>query len=210
MEINTLEVFGFIGCLESLRLPFKKEVRSNIDILYEDNVIIYRYNGDVSISKSGQDIQINKKDLILLQTLIKRGDEHAKALRLIRVDCIINAPLFWWSEMDTYEVGIVNGCSESTMHTLKREQLSINDFEYSVSQDIINYIQDKIDNNITIEDIKNLLPSGYLQKRVISFSYQTLQRIYKQRLNHKLPQWKIFIDWIETLPMSTLITGKND
>ena len=30
-----------------------------------------------------------------------------------------------------------------------------------------------------------------------------------QRENHKLSQWRIFIDWIKTLPMSELITGKD-
>lgn len=202
MTIETLEVGGFIGCLRSLRLPFKKECRSVISygpklqvIKTLENIIFYndRYN-----------IEFDKNDLLLLQTLIKRGDEHAKAIRLINVTCEINAPLFFWSEMDTYEVGVVNGCSESTMHTLKREQITQENFEglKNLPDFYINDLNCLIENNATIEDIKSILPSGYLQKRVINFSYQTLQRIVHQRTNHRLPQWKIFIDWVHTLPFA--------
>ena len=33
--------------------------------------------------------------------------------------------------------------------------------------------------------------------------------IYRQRRNHRLPDWHMFCDWVESLPDSHLITGKN-
>lgn len=45
-----------------------------------------------------------------------------------------------------------------------------------------------------------LLPSSYNQKRTISFNYENVYHIYKQRQGHKLTEWKAFCDWAEELP----------
>jgi hypothetical protein len=208
MKIQTLEVSGFIGCLESLRLPYKLECRSNWQkdqSIFDDIILTDDFK---HLYQAGTMINIHNKDLKLLQTLIKKGDEHAKSVRLINVTAYIEAPLFWWNEENTYIAGITRGCSESTMHTLKKEELTKNNFE-SVDNDFIERLEYLIKNNYNIEYIKSRLPSGYLQARVINYNYQTLRRIWLQRRDHKLPQWKVFIDWIKTLPMSELITGKD-
>ena len=74
-----------------------------------------------------------------------------------------------------------------------------------------------------------LLPSSYNQTRNVMLNYEVLANIYKSRKNHKLDEWKVhetpekhefrnkdfasgkwgFCDWIETLPHSELITGKE-
>ena len=54
-----------------------------------------------------------------------------------------------------------------------------------------------------------LLPSSYNQKSTILVNYQVLANIYHYRKNHKLDEWHTFCDWIETLPYSELITGKE-
>lgn len=54
-----------------------------------------------------------------------------------------------------------------------------------------------------------LLPSSYNQKRTVMLNYEVLANIYKSRRNHKLDEWHTFCDWIETLPYSELITGKE-
>ena len=55
-----------------------------------------------------------------------------------------------------------------------------------------------------------LLPSSYNQKRTVMLNYEVLANIYKSRKNHKLDEWVEFCKWIETLPYSELITGKNE
>lgn len=55
-----------------------------------------------------------------------------------------------------------------------------------------------------------LLPSSYNQKRTVMLNYEVLANIYKSRLNHKLDEWHTLCDWIETLPYSELITGKEE
>lgn len=54
-----------------------------------------------------------------------------------------------------------------------------------------------------------LLPSSYNQKRTVMLSYEVLANMYKSRKNHKLDEWHTFCDWIEGMPYSELITGKE-
>jgi hypothetical protein len=54
-----------------------------------------------------------------------------------------------------------------------------------------------------------LLPSSYNQTRNSMLNYEVLANIYKSRQNHKLDEWRDFCNWIETLPYSDLITGKE-
>lgn len=55
-----------------------------------------------------------------------------------------------------------------------------------------------------------LLPSSYNQRRTVMLNYEVLANIYKSRKDHKLDEWKDFCKWIEELPFSELITGKED
>lgn len=52
-----------------------------------------------------------------------------------------------------------------------------------------------------------LLPSSYNQRRTIKLNYETLYRIYHDRKGHKLDEWNEFCAWIESLPLSEVITG---
>jgi hypothetical protein len=53
------------------------------------------------------------------------------------------------------------------------------------------------------------LPMGFELWMAISTNYLQLKTIYNQRRTHKLYDWKDFCNWIETLPMSELITSKS-
>lgn len=55
-----------------------------------------------------------------------------------------------------------------------------------------------------------LLPSSYNQKRTIMLNYEVLANIYRWRKDHKLDEWREFCKWIETLPYSEVITGGKD
>lgn len=55
-----------------------------------------------------------------------------------------------------------------------------------------------------------LLPSSYNQRRTVMLNYEVLANMYKSRCNHKLDEWHTFCDWIERLPYSELITGKEE
>ena len=176
IKINTLEIAGLGSVLQALRLPFGKECRSHgeFNVELQDNE---RF-------KTSSFTYINEKDLHLLSTLIKRGDEHAKSIRGLVVYAEIEAPIWFYRELETYRIGRERLSSESTMH-----------------------IDCKGLSGEELEKAKDEIPSGKIQKTVDMFSYQSLRRIYFQRRNHRLPMWHDFCHWIESLPYSTeLIT----
>ena len=59
------------------------------------------------------------------------------------------------------------------------------------------------------EQMIQLLPSSYNQKRLWTANYEVLTGIYRDRRNHKLDEWHVFCDWIRELPYSELITGEE-
>ena len=73
--------------------------------------------------------QIGENDLDLMNRLAAGGAVHAKYRRMITVYLDITAPLYWWSEYDTYKVGTVaNSCSK--MHKLLHKPFEITDFSF--------------------------------------------------------------------------------
>ena len=51
-----------------------------------------------------------------------------------------------------------------------------------------------------------LLPETYNQKRTVHLNYETLGAMYHQRRHHKIDEWHVFCDTLETLPYSEFIT----
>ena len=117
---------------------------------------------------------------------------HNKFLRQIQVWCEVEAPRFWWSEYDTYQISTVRQ-SDSTMHTLKRQPLTQGNFEYPIRPTYLQLLNEHIAEDLPIEFIKNELPEGFLQGRTLTLNYATLREITLQRYNHKLPQWQFFL-----------------
>lgn len=180
-KVKTLEIGGFAGALLALRLPYGKECRSIPTVLNENLGKRIDIDGEESFDlfRYSSTIQLHNKDKTLISALVKRGDEHAKVLRGVMVWCEVNAPRYFHVELDTYRVGCERLSSESTMH-IEGKGLS--------EEELIK--------------MKENLPEGHMQKRIWAFSYQTLRRIYFQRRNHRLPQWRKFCEWIESLPFA--------
>lgn len=175
MRIETIEIAGMAAALTALRLPFGKEVRSDIKLSEGKYMGI---DGVYHWGKS-EDISIDRKDLELMNTLVKRGTEHAKVTRGIMVWAKITAPIYWWCEMETYVVGHQRLSSESTMHV---------DCKGLSGDDLV--------------AAKAAIPMGKELTKVDAFSYQALRNITKQRWNHRLPEWHVFVDWVKTLPFA--------
>jgi hypothetical protein len=72
---------------------------------------------------------IGPDDLKLMVKLCNAGADHGKFMRMIPVYLDITAPLYWWSEYDTYKVGTVaNSCSK--MHKLLYKPFEMSDFSF--------------------------------------------------------------------------------
>ena len=55
------------------------------------------------------------------------------------------------------------------------------------------------------------LPAGFELMAGMTTNYRSLKNIYHQRRNHRLPDWHVVCDWIESLPLAPeLITGKTE
>lgn len=178
-------------------------------------------------------IKIGENDYNLMTKLVKAGTDHRKFLRMMVVYMDITAPLYWWKEFDTYKVGTVsNSCS--TMHKIHSKEFVLEDFSYDYlvggNKEILSMIvarlnelreiyidYDKNPNMYNKETYPNkkvvwqqmiqLLPSSYNQKRTVMLNYEVLSNMYHSRKNHKLDEWRIFCNFVEYLPYSDLITS---
>ena len=182
MKIETIEIAGLAGSLTALRLPFGKEVRSGI---VAKNTLLWHINTDDkswagnTYEIPGNHIGVDFKDLTLMQTLVKRGDEHAKVVRGIMVWAKITAPVYWWCEEETYRMGHERLASESTMHIDCRGLAGSE-----------------------LQEAKSAIPMGKELTKVDMFSYQALRKMVAQRHDHRLPEWHEFVGWVRTLPLA--------
>ena len=226
IKIENAEVMGWEHAIRGMRNPFESWNRMDS---YKPNCLCCPRDGVEPYEEHDVTVLpyvLGKNDHDLMMRLAKAGPEHAKYQRMIVVYADVTAPLYWWKEYDTYKVGTVaNSCS--TMHKVTAKQFDLQDFSHehltiasSVAlQEVIyhlNYWWAKYDTAETDEikkeywwQIIQMLPSSYNQRRTVMLNYEVLANIYRQRLNHKLDEWREFCKWIEQLPYSELITGKE-
>lgn len=181
-----------------------------------------------------QTCDIGPNDHKLMMQLAKGGRDHAKYKRMLVVYVDIIAPLYWWKEFDTYKVGTVsNSCS--TMHKIHAKEFELDDFSHEKltgrGLKTLNFVIEELNYNRRMyvegftcvpgdnsRDVKpgnkmywdnmiQLLPSSYNQRRTIELNYEVLSNMYSSRKNHKLDEWRELCKWIEGLPYSEVITG---
>ncbi len=122
---------------------------------------------------------------------------HSKFLESIQVWLQIHACRSFWQEFDTYRVGITKQ-SASTMHTLAKRYAEFSDFEDGTTAATIAAFNDVLETHPgDITTIKNNLPEGFLQLRIVCTNYRVLQNICYQRTGHRLKYWQVFIKALE-------------
>lgn len=163
---------------------------------------------------------IGEKDLDLMKRLYKGGTEHRKYLRQVFVSMDITAPLYWWKEFDTYKIGTTAN-STSTMHTLVKDDLTLEDFstdhltDYNFEEllNIIDTINAEINDYNETHDKTHwwqailLLPSCFNQMRTVTMNYENVFTMLKQRSGHKLDEWNVFCEQLKALPYVKEIGG---
>lgn len=219
LKIENFEVTGWEAAIRGMRNPKNSWEKS--DTVY--GTYYGEMNGHPCFDTDGFTLGAN--DLDLMTRLRNAGTDHRKFMRMITVYLDITAPLYWWKEFDTYKVGTVaNSCS--TMHKIADKEFTLEDFSCEHLENswlahlketirLLNEARDAY--HWCNTDAKKewwwqmiqLLPSSYNQKRTVMLNYEVLANMYKSRRNHKLDEWHTFCDWIEKLPYSELITGKD-
>ena len=141
----------------------------------------------------------------------KIGSGHDNFLNGIIVQFDLTFSNKAWVEIQRYHF-ISSG---STMHRITKFDLKESCNEY-VDERIIKILQEKIDeyNNGEKTSEKYLeilynIPSGFRMTAAMTTNYRQLKTIYHQRKNHRLPEWREFCKWIETLPEHEWITDCN-
>ena len=214
LKIEKTDVCGWDAAIRGMRNPMNSWDKSDSFEEYTN----YPWVTDPAIGVN---------DRSLMEKLVKAGTDHRKFMRMIVVYVDVTAPLYWWKEYDTYKVGTVaNSCS--TMHKIHAKEFTVDDFshehlfkddEMQTNTDVLQFVIDAL-NFARADYLKTndkrywwqmiqLLPSSYNQRRTLMLNYEVLAKIYRSRRNHKLDEWHTFCDWVESLPESHLITGKE-
>lgn len=208
IKIENVETCGWEAAIRGMRNPMNSGDKCDTAFWsYPENNVAHK---------------IGPNDLDLMKRLCNAGTDHRKFMRMIVVYCDITAPLYFWKEADTYQIGVTkNSCS--TMHKIADKEFILDDFSHEhlvpeanvMLKDLVIMLNEYRKIYLQVKDKEywwqmiQLLPSSYNQKRTVMLNYEVLANIYKSRKNHKLDEWHIFCDWIRTLPYSELITGKD-
>lgn len=150
----------------------------------------------------GCDDKLGDDDIRLMQKLISLGASHRKFMRTIQTWLLIYAPTDWWSQFDTYKVGITR-LSASTMHSLRKW---VNDGELHkhlpdyISGSVIDEIEEDVENGVPISVLKKKLPIGFHLESVVNLNYENILTICRQRAHHKLDEWSEFVKQVSIVP----------
>lgn len=148
------------------------------------------------------------------------GSGHDNFLKGIIVQFDLSFSLKAWPEAQRYHwFDFVSSCS--TMHRITKMDIAkcCNKYVWAQTIDLLQLRADYYNSlpkkntheakELYLEILYNI-PTGFELVAGMTTNYQQLKTMYFQRRHHRLPDWQGFCDWIETLPMSHLITGKKN
>ena len=225
LKIENFEVLGWEHAIRGMRNPMNSWEKSDSFLCQDGDDSPCpegcSFRGKCPVYGTEDFFVLGDNDYALMKNLRNAGTDHRKFMRMITVYLDITGPLYWWKEFDTYRVGVEkNSCS--TMHKIHAKEFTLEDFSCEKLYDPLGDLRPIVDRlNVYREryletkdkndwwQMIQLLPTSYNQKRTVMLNYEVLANIYKSRRNHKLDEWHTFCDWIEELPYSELITGKE-
>lgn len=168
---------------------------------------------------------VEEKDIKRAIKLSKAADTdngaHGQFLTGIRVAFDLTFSNKAWVEAERYRF-LEFVSSQSTMHKITKFDLDTCYNEY-VDPRVIAIMKEKVEaynnfiNEIVPQDTESTFkhaeeakkkyleilytnPAGFELTARLTTNYRCLKNIYKQRKNHRLPEWREFCAWIETLP----------
>ena len=133
------------------------------------------------------------------------GSGHDQFLTGIIVQFDLTLTLKAWTEAQRYHfLDFVS--SQSTMHRISKFDIRSQCNKY-VTDDAIENVKRLV--NEYSEDptpdrylrVLYNVPTGFKLTARMTTNYRQLKTIYSQRKNHRLPEWRAFCEWIESLPM---------
>ena len=202
-----------------------------------DNVNVYGITESIRGAKFPMSTDVstlnsNLTDGIKNLAMSPQGAGHDNWLNGVIVQFDLSFTNKAWVEMERYHfIDFVS--SQSTMHRITKFNLD-NAYNEYVDNRIIDIIKEKVAEYNHYEDILSTTvdaesktkilaeqkdrylqilysnPAGFIITARMTTNYRQLKTIYSQRKNHRLPEWRDFCSWIETLPHSEFIIGETD
>lgn len=174
----------------------------------DESIIRAKYPMSVDISSLNSDVTKG----ILALAGCEKGTGHDNWLNGVIVQFDLTYTVKAWTEAERYHfLDFVS--SQSTMHRIAQFDL---DKQYDEHTDpriiaIVKELADRYNETRDPEDYLKLLmsnPCGFQLTAGMTTNYRQLKTIYAQRKTHRLPEWREFCAWIETLPYAReFITG---
>jgi hypothetical protein len=181
------------------------------------NVSVYGFEESIRGAKFPMSVDVDKLNTDLTNGIkglaqSEHGAGHDQWLTGVTVQFDLTFSLKAWPEAQRYHfLDFVS--SQSTMHRIAKMDI-VNCCNEYVTKEAIDNLE-KLKNEYladqTAENYLKLLyniPTGFELTARMTTNYRQLKTIYSQRRNHRLKDWQMFCDWIETLPHSELITGE--
>ena len=156
--------------------------------------------------------EIEEKDLNRAEKLsvlsVRDNGAHGQFLTGIRVAFDLTSSNKAWVEAERYRF-LEFVSSQSTMHRITKFDLDKQYNQY-VDPRVIDIMKEKVSKYNNMEDSPDKVekyleilytnPAGFELTARMTTNYRCLKNIYKQRKNHRLPEWREFCKWVETLP----------
>jgi hypothetical protein len=167
----------------------------------DESIIRAKYPMSVDISVLNSDLT---KGLLALSSC-EKGTGHDQWLTGVIVQFDLTYTVKAWVEAERYQwLHFIS--SQSTMHRIAKFDLDNQYSEYTDKRSIaiVKELVEIYNETKNPEDYLRLLmsnPCGFKLTAGMTTNYRQLKTIYAQRKNHRLPEWREFCAWVETLPM---------
>jgi hypothetical protein len=144
------------------------------------------------------------------------GTGHDQFLTGIVVQFDLTFTIKAWTEAQRYN-WLTFVSSQSTMHRATKFDIEAQCIEYvhpgtiSIAKALVDCYNDNPTAENYLRVIYNL-PVGFRLTARMTTNYRQLKTIYQQRRTHRLPEWRAFCAWIETLPYAKelICNGKSN
>ena len=175
-----------------------------------DNVQVYGLDESIKAAKYPMAVDISKLNSELTEGIKRlsnsdKGEGHDQWLTGVTVQFDLTCSNKMWVEAERYRF-LYFVSSQSTMHRIAKFDITSQCNQYVDDRviAILDELKNKYNENPNPESYLKLLyniPSGFELTARMTTNYRCLKTIYSQRKEHRLPEWREFCNWIETLPM---------
>lgn len=178
-----------------------KELISNVAVYgVEESIKASKYPMSTDTERCTNDITPTVKALWRCKT----GTGHDNFLNGFIVQFDLTFTIKAWTEAERYHFfDFVS--SQSTMHRVVEMDVRSQCNEYVTENTIkeVDRLKAKYFTDGTLDSFLALLyniPVGFRLTARMTTNYRQLKTIYQQRKKHKLPEWREFCKWCESLP----------